>query len=109
MKPSTNLPWAYGHLGLSQSFWIGKDHAASPVAIIDEVSGGERENAAFIVAACNAYPRLVEALWKIRMELAALVSNPDNPDWMPALTAGNPADATCLQKAYDLTAERGKE
>ena len=44
-----------------------------------------------------------DVLWKIRVELAALVANPDKPDWMPALTNGNPADAECLSRAYALT------
>ena len=44
-----------------------------------------------------------ERLWQIRVELAALVADPKNPDWMPALTNGNPADAECLNKAYALS------
>ena len=37
----------------------------------------------------------------VRIELAALTPTPANPDWMPALGAGNPADAACLQTAWD--------
>jgi len=42
-------------------------------------------------------------LWKIRVALAALVADPANPDWMPALASSNKADAECLQEAYELT------
>jgi len=40
--------------------------------------------------------------WDIVVELAALVANPDSPDWMPALGNSNAADAECLQKAYNI-------
>jgi len=34
------------------------------------------------------------------VEMAALLPIPSSPDWMPALGAGNSADAECLDKAY---------
>ena len=39
-----------------------------------------------------------------RFALAALVADPSKPDWMPALGNNNPADADCLQEAYDALA-----
>jgi hypothetical protein len=40
-------------------------------------------------------------LHSINIELCALLPDPSNPDWMPALKRGNPADAECLQSAFN--------
>jgi hypothetical protein len=37
-----------------------------------------------------------------RIELSALIPNPQNPDFLPALTAGNESDNECLIKVFNL-------
>lgn len=43
---------------------------------------------------------LITYLKTIKYELAALVEEPDFPDWEPCLMADNPADAKCLDNAW---------
>lgn len=46
-----------------------------------------------------------EKVGLVRDELAALVPNPSEPDWMLALGNSNQADAACLDRAYSGLAE----
>lgn len=69
---------------------------------------GDLADAAFIAAARTAIPELLKraqtaeaALAKVRDELGSLLPNPKRPDWMPALSSKNSADAECLQRAWD--------
>jgi len=55
MKPATPLPWGTDKDG--KRLYAGDAAAYGCVA-----ETASRQNAAYIVAACNAYPQLVEAL-----------------------------------------------
>jgi hypothetical protein len=62
MKPATPLPW------LPHNMWIGgnaKGPYAYPVGVDSDTAA---QNAAYIAHACNAYPKLVEALLAEREE-----------------------------------------
>ena len=62
----------------------------------------DRRNAAAILCAHRARLERKRAVVEQAIEgLAALLPNPKSPDWMPALGASNPADAVCLQEAWD--------
>jgi hypothetical protein len=68
MKPATKLPW---HLGLKQAERIVYDSNGWAVCNATVYHGKEdaedcKKNAAYIAHACNAYPKLVEALRKIK-------------------------------------------
>jgi len=51
----------------------------------------------------NTEADLLNAIKEIHYELAALLPDPSNPDWMSLLTNGNSADAKCLQNVWDIT------
>lgn len=67
MKPATSLPWSTEHIGVSDAgpngedvFDIGPcDHEGAMRKRVATVAG---DDAAYIVHACNAYPRLVKVL-----------------------------------------------
>ena len=58
MKPSTPLPWAVNRCGI----YDGDGGLLSATGDDDTAPEDQLANAAYIVHACNAYPRLVEAL-----------------------------------------------
>lgn len=58
-KPATPLPWK---LSGSHRIDIPGALKGAAIAFTDRRKIGATENAAYIVAACNAYPALVEAL-----------------------------------------------
>jgi len=68
-------------------FWRGEQE----LAIMAEKMAGLQEER----------DKLRGVIWKVICDLAALVSDPKNPDWIPALSSSNKADAHCLQDAYD--------
>lgn len=80
MKPATELPWHIDHYDgleeriLNQEEWY--------VASVD-LEYGERDDAAYIAHACNAYPKLVEALRLCVGQLAYIQSDNSDPDDMP--------------------------
>lgn len=55
---------------------------------------------ATVLAMCDEIEGLYDAIKRARIELAALVTNPRKPDWMPALGNSNRGDADALQKAW---------
>jgi hypothetical protein len=67
MKPATKLPW---HIGLKQAERIVYDATGwavcnATVYHVKEDADDCKKNAAYIAHACNAYPKLVEALREI--------------------------------------------
>jgi hypothetical protein len=80
MKPATKLPW---HLGLKQAERIVYDATGWAVCNATVYHGKEdagdcQKNAAYIAHACNAYPKLVEAL---REQISQYIGDfgPDHP------------------------------
>jgi hypothetical protein len=74
MKPATPLPW---HRGLKQAEQIVYDAKGWAIANATVYHGEAdkdecKANAAYIAHACNAYPRLVEAINAALKELADL-------------------------------------
>ena len=45
---------------------------------------------------------VLDMLITARIEMSALVERPDAPDFAPACRNDNPADAECLEKAYNF-------
>ena len=66
IQPATPLPWSHTDEPVSNPYWsaIRLWHGSAGVAEISlhNAHGQGRANAAYIVAACNAYPELVAAL-----------------------------------------------
>ena len=61
MKPATALPWHVGLRQAEQIIYDGKGWAVANATVYHgKADGAEtRANAAYIVHACNAYPRLM--------------------------------------------------
>lgn len=88
IKPETALPWV-----LSENRYVQKGNFC--VADVG-ARNGPHKNAAYIVAACNAYPKLVEAM---RVVLAGEFGQS---------SAGKLAAGTYWAKAEDLLRELGE-
>jgi hypothetical protein len=61
MKPASPLPWTNKERGNTFHTYAIKDGESRNVCTLTS-----EENAAYIAHACNAYPKLVEALRKIK-------------------------------------------
>ena len=59
MKPATSLPWRVGDAGHTV---FGPPNGKTNPGMVAQYCKMQGPNAAYIVHACNAYPRLVEAL-----------------------------------------------
>lgn len=73
------------------SLYIRSLESKLSAAVAERAAALERERA------------LRERILRIRVELAALVTNPDDPDFYAVTENANSADAECLERAYDLT------
>ena len=85
-KPATPLPW---HVGMKQAEQIVYDATGWAVANATVYHGKAelpetKANAAYIVAAANAYPRLVEALRGTLGKLAAYIDTQGDPQYIYA-------------------------
>ncbi len=99
MKPATPLPWQQD----DDTYILGPDGSSVLAPTLDGEDRGEcyeAQDAAYIVHACNAYPRLVEALGDI---LAVLSHDPDNARLARAIYGNGAAD-----KARALLRELGE-
>ena len=67
ITPATPLPWHVGIKQAEQIIYDGKGWAVANATVYHgKADGAEtRANAAYIVAACNAYPQLVAALREV--------------------------------------------
>jgi len=67
-KPATPLPWITEHDDRGTCFLRGSDMRPGN-AIMNTRRYAGKINAAYIVQACNAYPRLIEALDRLAYRL----------------------------------------
>ena len=85
MKPSTPLPWtAYALTVNGDSLEVCE--VADHVHADHDNSADAPQNAAYIAHACNAYPRLVEALRSTLGKLADHATRQDDPQYIYAAT-----------------------
>jgi hypothetical protein len=92
-------PWTAKLTGTGKSYCIRAGERY--VGWTDDMLNGHTPRIEADARLMAAAPDLLAALEKVNYELAALVADPANPDWMPALGNSNPADAKCLQSAFE--------
>jgi hypothetical protein len=104
---STQGPWYVGRSETHGVVWIDSDYApSSAIADLYQRVGDEliakenaEENAAYIVQACNAYPKLVAALEKLKFWNEGIQASRGNHHPHDHLAVINDALAACSTAA----------